>query len=293
MTELGKDMEPFRAACVQCRSGTQPEENLERITPLIREAAGRGATYVQTPEMTNLLVSDRAMLMKTVQSEDRDLFLIAGRELASELGIWLHYGSLAIQNSDGSVSNRAFMISPAGTIVGRYDKIHMFDVDLPDGESWRESNTYRAGKDVMCLPLPFARVGLGICYDVRFPHLFRSQAKAGAQVLTVPAAFTRQTGKAHWHILLRARAIENGAFVVAAAQGGDHEDGRQTYGHSLIVDPWGRIIAELEHDEPGVICAEIAANDALKVRQRIPSLENERPLSVSGMIEQQMSGAET
>ncbi len=284
-------MKPFQAACIQCRSGTEPGENLEQMVPLIREAARLGADYVQTPEMTNLLVSDRATLMGTVQSEDRDVFVAAGCELASELGIWLHYGSLAIRNADGTVSNRAFVISPAGAIVGRYDKIHMFDVDLPDGESWRESNTYRAGQDVVTVSLPFARVGMGICYDVRFPHLFRSQAKEGAQVLTVPAAFTRQTGTAHWHILLRARAIENGAFVIAAAQGGDHEDGRRTYGHSLIVDPWGRIVAELEHDEPGVICAEINADDALAVRQRIPSLKNEQSFSVPGTAEREMSGA--
>ncbi|MEP3274760.1 MAG: carbon-nitrogen hydrolase family protein [Stappiaceae bacterium] len=285
-------MEPFQAACIQCRSGVDPGENLAAITPLIQEAAASGALYIQTPEMTNLLVSDRRTLMDAVQLEDQDLFVRAGCELANELGVWLHFGSLAILNVDGTVSNRAFMISPAGIITGRYDKIHMFDVDLPDGESWRESNTYRAGSDIITLDLPFAELGMGICYDIRFPHLFRSQAKAGAVVLTAPAAFTRQTGAAHWHVLLRARAIENGAFFVAAAQGGAHQDGRETYGHSMIVDPWGRILAEMDNNDPGWISARIDPDKAMTYRQRIPSLKNERRLSMPETEKFQKSGAE-
>jgi predicted amidohydrolase len=203
--------------------------------------------------------------------------------LAAELGIHVHAGSLAILLPDGQVANRGFLIAPDGAVVARYDKIHMFDVDLPNGESWRESATYRPGEASMVAALPWLKMGMAVCYDVRFPAIFRTQARAGATLLTMPAAFTRQTGAAHWHVLQRARAIENGAFVVSAAQGGLHEDGRETYGHSLIIGPWGDVIAELPHDEPGIVLARIDPEEAVKARQRIPAIANERDFALSAV----------
>ncbi len=269
-------------AAVQMRSGTDIGRNVEAMDALVREAAGRGARYVQTPEMTGALVRDRAALKAMLRDEANDPVLARGKALARELGITLHIGSTAIPLPDGKVANRGFLIGPDGALKARYDKIHMFDVDLDNGESWRESATYEPGRQTVV-----ARVGDGIplgmavCYDLRFPQLFRAQAMAGASVLTVPAAFTRQTGEAHWHILIRARAIENGAFVIAAAQGGKHEDGRETYGHSLIVDPWGKIIAEADHDEPGIIVAEIDPAASVAARQKVPNLKNAREFSVA------------
>ncbi len=195
---------------------------------------------------------------------------------AAELGIHLHLGSLAVLAGNGKVANRAFLIGPDGKILATYDKIHMFDVDLPNGESWRESATYEPGTQTVIADLPFAKVGMAVCYDIRFPAIFRTQARQGAQVLTGPAAFTRQTGQAHWHILQRSRAIENGAYVISAAQGGTHEDGRETYGHSLIVDPWGAVIAEIDNDDPGYVLAEIDTQKVADARARIPAIANER-----------------
>ncbi|MEM9672856.1 MAG: carbon-nitrogen hydrolase family protein [Bacteroidota bacterium] len=203
-----------------------------------RAAAGDGATFVQTPEMSNLLVKSREDLFARLSAPEQDLFLQTACRLASELRIFLQVGSLAVLTENGKAANRGFLIAPNGSILASYDKIHMFDVDLPNGESWRESATYEAGGQTVVADLPFARLGLAICYDIRFPAIFRTQSRAGAEILTAPAAFTRQTGKAHWHVLQRARAIENGAFVVSSAQGGLHEDGRETFGHSLVVDPW-------------------------------------------------------
>ncbi|HRP79484.1 MAG TPA: carbon-nitrogen hydrolase family protein, partial [Aquamicrobium sp.] len=204
----------------------------------------------------------------------------AAAKLAAELGIVVHLGSTAIARADGKIANRAFVFGPDGGLLATYDKIHMFDVDLDNGESWRESAAYTPGDAAVVVDLDFARLGLGICYDVRFPQLFRAQALAGAQILTMPAAFTRQTGEAHWHVLQRARAIENGAFVISAAQGGRHEDGRETYGHSLIVDPWGRVVAEADHDEPGVVIADIDLAEVAQARARIPNLKNAREFRV-------------
>lgn len=267
--------EPFRAACVQMRSGRSPDDNTAAAEALIREAAAGGAAYVQTPEMTNLIDRGARSILNSVRREDEDASLARFRVLAKELGIHLHLGSLAIGVADG-VANRGFVIGPDGAILARYDKIHMFDVDLPDGESWRESRLYREGDRAVIADLGFARVGLSICYDLRFAHLYRALAQGGADVLAVPSAFTRQTGEAHWHVLLRARAIETGSFVIAAAQGGRHEDGRETYGHSLIVDPWGRVIAEAEGDEPGVIFADIDPAASREARSRIPALRHDR-----------------
>ncbi len=266
----------FTAACVQLRSGKTLSDNAEAAESLIRSAARDGARYIQTPEMSNVLVRTREELLARISEAGSDPFLKMATRLASELKIFLHLGSLAVLAGGGKVANRAFLIGPDGSVLATYDKIHMFDVDLPNGESWRESATYEPGTRTVIADLPFARVGMAVCYDVRFPAIFRTQARQGAQVLTAPAAFTRQTGEAHWHVLQRARAIENGSYVVSAAQGGLHEDGRETYGHSLIVDPWGQVIAELDGDAPGYVLAEIDTENALKARGRIPAIANER-----------------
>ncbi len=270
-----------RVACVQLRSGRDPAGNLAATEALVREAAGRGALYVQTPEMTNILERSREDLFAKIALEADDPFLQRMRAVAAELGIHVHLGSLAIRRADGQVANRAFVIGPDGAVIGAYDKIHMFDVDLANGESWRESATYTPGTDAVMVEAGGFKVGLAICYDVRFPHLFRAYGHAGADAVTAPAAFTRQTGEAHWHMLQRARAIENGCFLISAAQGGLHEDGRETYGHSLIVDPWGRIVAEAGHAEPGVIVADIDLAEVRAARGRIPSLANERPFGMT------------
>lgn len=270
----------FRAALVQLRSGTDPERNRSDMEVMVREAAARGAHYVQTPEMTGSLQRDKAALMAVLKPQETDI--IAGRasDLARELKIHLHVGSTAVALGEGMVANRAFLFAPDGSLVTTYDKVHMFDVDLDNGESWRESATYQPGVETVVARLPFASIGLSVCYDLRFPQLFRAQALAGAQVLTTPAAFTRQTGEAHWHALLRARAIENGAWVISAAQGGTHEDGRETFGHSLIVDPWGRVVADKGDQEPGVILAEIDTAKSDEARAKIPNLKNAREFSV-------------
>ena len=269
----------FTAAAVQMRSTMDPAQNTADFEALVREAAGKGATYVQSPEMTGAMVRDPEARRKIFRTEREDPIAAAARRLASELGIHLHVGSTAILRDDGKVANRALLFAPSGAVLARYDKIHMFDVDLDNGESWRESAAYEPGCEAVVADIGMARLGLGICYEVRFPQLFRAQALAGADVLTTPAAFTRQTGEAQWHVLLRARAIENGAFVVSAAQGGLHEDGRETYGHSMIVDPWGRILAEADHDEPGVVFAEIDTEQSAAARRKIPNLRNARDFS--------------
>lgn len=270
----------LRIALVQLRSGRDPAANLDATSALVREAARDGARYVQTPEVTNLMELDRDVLFEKLREEADDATLKALRQLAKELGIFLHIGSLALKISDKKAVNRAFMIGPDGEIIARYDKIHMFDVDLGNGESYRESSAYRPGERAILANVGAFRFGLTICYDLRFPSLYRALAEGGAQVLTVPSAFTRPTGEAHWHVLLRARAIENGAYVLAAAQGGKHENGRETFGHSLVVDPWGRVIAEGGAD-PGVILAEIDLKEVAAARARIPSLSNGRRFEIA------------
>lgn len=265
---------PFVAACVQMRSGVRPQANIDASIGLIREAAARGASYVQTPEMSNAVNRDRDSLLASLAPPERDAMLAAFRDLARSLGIHLHAGSLAVLNGD-KVANRAYLIDPRGEIQATYDKIHLFDVDLPNGESWRESRTYTGGAEAIAADLPGVRLGLTICYDLRFPYLYRALAEAGATILSAPACFTRQTGEAHWGVLQRARAIENGAFMISAAQGGRHEDGRETYGHSIIVDPWGRVLAEAG-DEPGVILATIDPGLVDDARGRIPTLRHTR-----------------
>lgn len=275
-------MTTVKVAALQMRSGTEPGANVEAFEALVREAAAAGAAYVQSPEMTGLLVRDKAALMQHIVADTEDALVRRASDLARELAIHVHVGSTAIARPDGKVANRGFLFSPEGARLATYDKIHMFDVDLDNGESWRESATYEPGRATRVVRLPFGNLGMAVCYDLRFPQLFRAQALAGAHVLTVPAAFTRQTGQAHWHVLLRARAIENGAFVVAAAQGGRHADGRETFGHSMIVDPWGRILAEADHDEPGVVMAEIDLAAVDEARRKVPNLKNARDFEIDG-----------
>ncbi len=277
----------LRVACLQMRSGVDEATNAVRFEAMVREAASHGATYVQSPEVTGMVQRDRAKFAASLRPDKENLILAKAAQLAREFAIHLHVGSTAVAAGDGMAFNRAALFSPDGSRVAIYDKIHMFDVDLANGESWRESATMKAGETAVVADIGFARVGLGICYDLRFAALFRRQAKAAATILTAPACFTRQTGQAHWHVLVRARAIENGAFVIAAAQGGRHEDGRESYGHSIVVDPWGAIVAELDHDEPGVLVCEIDLAAVETARNRVPSLRNERDF---GLIIVELAG---
>ena len=270
----------FKAAAVQMCSGVDPARNAVSMARLVREAAAQGATYVQTPEMTGMLQRDRSAAKAVLRGEADDIIVRTASELAAELGIHMHVGSTAIALDDGKMANRGFLFGPDGKVLNRYDKIHMFDVDLDNGESWRESAAYRPGSEARVVSLPFAEMGFTICYDVRFPALFRAQAVAGAEVMTVPAAFTRQTGEAHWEILLRARAIENGVFVIAAAQAGVHEDGRETFGHSMIIDPWGRVLASTGGTGEAVILAEIDPAAVKAAHDKIPNLKNGREFSI-------------
>ncbi|KQS95121.1 MULTISPECIES: carbon-nitrogen hydrolase family protein [unclassified Rhizobium] len=270
----------FKAAAVQMCSGVDVARNAEAMARLVREAAGQGATYVQTPEMTGALQRDRAAMRAALRDEGSDLIVATASGLAAELGIHLHVGSTAIGLADGKIANRGFLFGPDGRKISHYDKIHMFDVDLDNGESWRESAAYTPGGTAKLVNLPFAKLGCAICYDVRFPELFRAQATAGVQVMSIPAAFTRQTGEAHWEILLRARAIENGMFVIAAAQAGLHEDGRETFGHSMIVDPWGVLLASAGGTGEGVVTADIDVAAVAAARAKIPNLKNGRAFSL-------------
>jgi len=269
----------FRVAMVQMRSGRSPQMNCDAAAKLIGEAKAAGTDYVLTPEMTNTMELSREALFATLADEEHDPVLATLRELARTLGIYLNIGSLAVKVSPDKAANRSFLIDRRGDIIARYDKIHMFDVDLANGESYRESRSYRPGEIAAVAELPWGGLGLTICYDLRFPALYRGLAEAGASFLTVPAAFTRQTGEAHWHVLLRARAIETGCFVLAAAQGGKHENGRETFGHSLVVDPWGRVLAEAG-TEPGIIVAEIDPAEVAAARARIPSLQHGRRFEI-------------
>ena len=269
----------FKAAMIQMRSGLKPGTNIDDAVRMIGEAKSAGAEYVLTPEMTNILVAKREQLFAAVVEEEADASLATLRELARKLDVYIHIGSLAIKISPDRAANRSFLVDPKGDIAARYDKIHMFDVDLADGESYRESRNYRPGELAVLADLPWGRLGLTVCYDLRFPALYRALAEAGATMLAIPSAFTKQTGEAHWHVLSRTRAIENGCFVFAAAQGGKHENGRETYGHSLIVDPWGRILAE-GGVEPGVVMAEIDPAEVANARARIPSLQHGRRFEI-------------
>ncbi|MCP8896004.1 carbon-nitrogen hydrolase family protein [Shinella daejeonensis] len=271
---------PIKIAALQMCSGIDPHRNVATMQRLVRDAAARGAIYVQTPEMTGAVQRDREGLRSVLATEDDDPVVRAAAALAGELGIHVHVGSTAIALADGRVANRGFLFGPDGERVCRYDKIHMFDVDLDNGESWRESAVYSPGAVARMATLPFARLGFTICYDLRFPELFKTQAQAGAEMISVPAAFTRQTGEAHWETLLRARAIENGVYIVAAAQAGRHEDGRETFGHSMIVDPWGRVLAAAGGTGEAVVLAEIDIAAVKAARDRIPNLRNGRSFTL-------------
>ncbi|ALL12472.1 carbon-nitrogen hydrolase family protein [Caulobacter henricii] len=266
----------LRVGLVQTRTPATHAAALAHVAPLVREAAAQGARFILTPEGTNVLQKDRARLLPALQSLEDDVVVLGLRDLAAELGVWIDIGSALVLREDGRAANRQAVIDPTGAIVATYDKLHMFDVDLPTGETARESATYEPGDRAVTVETPLGVFGLTICYDMRFPALHRALALKGATILTIPAAFTRPTGEAHWEILLRARAIETGSFVLAAAQGGFHEDGRGTWGRTLAIGPWGEVIGLLDHDEPGVLVADLDLDAAPKARAAIPALKNAR-----------------
>lgn len=261
------------------QAGTDMARNLAEASEMIAAARASGAEFVSTPEMTNILEPDRPRLRSLVKPEAEDASVSGYSSLARDLGIWLNIGSLALQGTGGRLINRSLLFAPDGRIAARYDKIHLFDVDLPSGESIRESQAYSGGAAAGIVALPWGGLGLTICYDVRFPALYRALAQRGASLITVPSAFTVPTGEAHWHMLLRARAIETGSFVLAAAQGGRHQSGRETFGHSLIVSPWGTILAEAG-TEPGIIMADIDMGESVLARAWIPALTLDRPFTL-------------
>ncbi|SFI83609.1 carbon-nitrogen hydrolase family protein [Caulobacter sp. UNC279MFTsu5.1] len=272
---------PLRVGLVQTRTPATHAAALEHVAPLVREAAAQGARFILTPEGVNVLQKDRERLLPTLVSLEDDLVVRGLRDLARELSVWIDVGSALVKREDGKAANRQAVIDPTGAIVATYDKLHMFDVDLPPrdgkkGETARESATYEPGDRATVVETPLGTFGLTICYDMRFPALHRALALGGAQILTVPAAFTRPTGEAHWDILLRARAIETGSFVIAAAQGGFHEDGRGTWGRSIAIGPWGEVLGKLDHDEPGVLIADLDLAAVDKARAAIPALKNAR-----------------
>jgi len=265
----------FRAACVQLRSTDDVAENIRDTVRWVREAAARGATFIATPENTTLMAPDGGAKLAQSCDEAHDPALPVFSALAKELKVWILIGSLAIKVSDSKTANRCFLFAPDGGIRARYSKIHLFDVQLASGETYRESNTVAGGGEAVVAETDMGKIGLSICYDLRFPQLYRKLAQKGAFAFTVPSAFTVHTGSAHWHVLLRARAIENGAFVIAPAQGGTHANGRNTYGHSLMVAPWGEVLAEAG-TEPGVIIADIDPALAAEARAKVPNLQHDR-----------------
>jgi predicted amidohydrolase len=266
----------MKVGLIQTRTPATPQAALAHLMPLVREAAAAGATLIATPEGANLLQKDRAKLEPLLRPLEDDLVVSALREAARELSVAIVVGSALVRRQDGRIANRQAVIAADGAVIATYDKLHMFDVDLPNGETVRESATYEPGDRAVTAEVAGAKLGLSICYDLRFPALYRALALAGAEVLTIPAAFTRPTGEAHWEVLLRARAIETGSFVLAPAQGGRHEDGRGTWGRSMAVGPWGEVLARLDHDEPGVLLADLDLAAAGKARQAIPALANAR-----------------
>lgn len=269
----------MKVALVQMCSGRGAEVNIADASAQIASAVADGAQFVLTPEMTNLLEEDKARLFAKVGTMADDKAVLAFGTLAAKLEIHLLIGSLALQSGDGKLVNRSILFSPDGSIAAWYDKIHMFDVDLGEGEYYRESANYNAGNRAVVVDLPWGKLGMSICYDVRFAHLYRQLAKSGVKFLSVPAAFTVPSGKAHWHILLRARAIETGCYVFAPAQTGAHENGRETFGHSLIISPWGEIIAEAG-EKPEIIFADIDVSKVDEARAKIPALQHDREISL-------------
>lgn len=275
-------LQNFIAAVIQLCSSTNVSKNIDHAAELICTAAGQGATYIQTPEMSSIVERNKDNLLTQVAYEENDLFLSAMCKLSKDLAITLHIGSLALKHNHKLV-NRAFIIDKTGSIRARYDKIHLYDVDLPNGESWRESRSYDAGSTAVIADVEQAKIGLSICYDLRFPALYHALAQNGAQILTVPSCFTRQTGEAHWHVLQRARAIETGSFVISAAQVGLHEDGRETYGHSIIIDPWGHVLADAGGADPCIALAEINLHLVDHARAMIPVLKHVKDFTVTRM----------
>lgn len=267
----------MRIAVLQMTSGIDPAANRDTLVAAVADAAEGGAAMLFTPEMSGLVDANRARARENVATEDADPVLAAVRSAAAAHRIWVHLGSLMILRDDGKLANRAFVIDDKGAIRARYDKLHLFDVDLPTGESWRESAAYTAGEGATVVDTPAGALGLSICYDMRFPDLYRALTDAGATILAMPAAFTRPTGQAHWHVLLRARAIEGAAFVVAAAQSGEHQDGRATYGHSLVIDPWGEVLLDMG-EAPGLSFAELDFARQDDVRARVPALRHRRAI---------------
>jgi len=265
----------FKAACIQVNASNDMAANIQAAARLACDARAAGAKLILMPENVSMMEWGRANIIAKAQPEAEHQALAAFRELAAELGVWLHCGSLAVLLENGRIANRTIMLDPRGDIVARYDKIHMFDVDLGGGEAYRESATFEPGAQAVTVGLPWGKLGLSICYDLRFPHLFRGLAKAGADFLAVPAAFTRTTGKAHWHVLLRARAIETGCFVFAPAQCGTHAGGRETFGHALIIAPWGQVLAD-GGEQPGFIIADINTDEVDEARRMVPSLVHDR-----------------
>lgn len=273
----------MKIAAIQMRSGLDPEANLSALVPLLTEAAAQGVEYVLTPEVTMIFPENRDQLASVAAPFDGHPQLAKVGELAKRLGIHIHIGSLPIPLEDGRFANRSVLFGPMGEQLATYDKIHLFDADIAGLNAYRESATYRGGEAAVTVPLGPFTLGFSICYDMRFPKLYNALANAGANLIAVPAAFTVPTGQAHWHVLLRARAIETGSYVIAAAQGGTHANGRSTYGHSLVIDPWGKVIAELDHDEPGLLVAEIDPQAVVEARQRIPALANARDFAKPGL----------
>ncbi|MGH6967291.1 MAG: carbon-nitrogen hydrolase family protein [Phenylobacterium sp.] len=266
----------MKVALIQTRTPSTHEAALAHVLPMVREAAAGGAAFIATPEGTNILQKDRAQLLPQLRSLEDDIVVAGLRQAAKEAGAWVLIGSALVLREDGKAANRSVLVSPDGAIAATYDKLHMFDVDLPTGESSRESATYEPGDRAVTAQAGDLKLGMTVCYDLRFPALYRALALAGAEVMTIPSAFTRPTGAAHWEVLMRARAIETGSFVLAPAQGGRHEDGRGTYGHSIVVAPWGEVLAHLDHDEPGVLFADLVLGEAARARAAIPVLANAR-----------------
>ena len=280
-------MSAVRIALHQAQSGIEPAANARALVAAVHDAAAGGAARLFTPEMSGMLDRDRERALGKARVEGEDEVLAAVRAAASSAGIWVHLGSLALKGESGKLVNRGFLIDDRGEVRARYDKIHLFDVDLPTGESWRESAMYEAGKSAVVVPgTPVGKIGLTICYDLRFPELFQRLSEAGADLIAVPAAFTVPTGKAHWQVLLRARAIEAELFVVAAAQAGRHEDGRETYGHSLVADPWGEVLVEMG-EEPGLAFVDIDPARTEEVRARIPVHQHRRPIAPPALPDQE------
>jgi predicted amidohydrolase len=274
----------MKIALYQARTGIDPEANARDLTAVVRDAKAGGAAMLFTPEMCGLLDSDRTRAAAKVRHEQDDSVVARVRSAAREAGLWVHLGSLALRGEGDKLVNRSFVIDARGKIRARYDKIHLFDVDLPTGESWRESASYAAGNRSVVVRTPLGALGLSICYDLRFADLFTALSNAGAELFSIPAAFTVPTGEAHWHVLMRARAIEAGGFVVAAAQCGHHEDGRRTYGHSLVVDPWGRVLLDMGSAEREIGFTEVDLSELEEIRRRLPTIRHRRSINAPEVL---------